>query len=313
MTEWQLREVPFKFQLSDWSIFSVIEPLQVRSLGLSFNQECQSVPTSPPAETLMEGSRGYMIRGMPVSYKLPVISNAGEFFVYVPQQYSHYFIDMRMTFQEYTSKFSSKTRSTIRRKVRKFTEESGGKVRWETYSRPEQMPEFFDIARKLSAMTYQERVFDGGIPSDQTFIGEAITQARNDMIRAFILFHDDIPVSYLYCPVVENTLIYAYLGYHPEFQKLSAGTVLQWLALEQLFSEERFHYFDFTEGQSEHKRLFSTDNRNCANIYWLKKGSLTYLLIYSHHLMNRISVALGDFAERHGIKAKVKRFLRSRS
>ncbi|QJQ07721.1 GNAT family N-acetyltransferase [Undibacterium piscinae] len=49
----------------------------------------------------------------------------------------------------------------------------------------------------------------------------------------------------MYCPIVDDALIYAYLGYDPDYLKLSVGTVLQWLALQDMFAETRFKIFDF--------------------------------------------------------------------
>ena len=68
-------------------------------------------------------------------------------------------------------------------------------------------------------------------------------------MRAFLLFLAGEPVAYLYLPVSGRTLIYAYLGYDAEHAHLSPGTVLQMAALENLFAEKRFAYFDFTEGE----------------------------------------------------------------
>ena len=46
--------------------------------------------------------------------------------------------------------------------------------------------------------------------------------------------------------VREGIVDYAYLGYDPDYLHLSVGTVLQWLALDSLFAERRFRFFDFT-------------------------------------------------------------------
>jgi hypothetical protein len=312
LSAWEFRKVFFNFQISDWMLFRLGIPMQVRGLGLDDNLEVGSTSLAAPAETLRADSRGYLIRGMPVTSGLPPISSSGNFIVYAPHQYSHYYITMDTNFEDYAGKFSSKTRSTIRRKVSKYATESGGEIKWATYSKPNQIREFFEKALQVSTLTYQERMFNGGLPDSEAFIGEAMELASNDNLRAFLLFHNDKPVSYLYCPVKNDILIYAYLGYDPDYQKLSVGTVLQWLALEQLFDEKRYRYFDFTEGQSEHKRLFSTDSRDCANVYWLKKGLRNHLLIRSHRFMDTFSAKLGEFSEKIGLKAKIKRFLRSR-
>lgn len=91
---------------------------------------------------------------------------------------------------------------------------------------------------------------------------------------------------------------------------MSVGTVLQWLATEQLFAENKFRYFDFTEGQSDHKRLFATDQRLCGNVVMLKRSLRNSALVRSHALMDRMSRGLGELMEKYGLKARVKRLLR---
>lgn len=175
---------------------------------------------------------------------------------------------------------------------------------------PGEMREFFQLARAVSKLTYQERLLDAGIPDSEDFIREAEMLAAEQRVRAYILFDGNRPVSYLYCPVHDGILIYSYLGYDPEYMQMSVGTVLQWLALEQLFNEARFRGLDFTEGQSEHKRLFATHQRQCANVFLVKRTFRNRIIIYSHLLINGFSEWLGATLDRLGVKARVKRFLR---
>lgn len=309
MNRWQFRQVPFKFQLGDWTLFSVSIPLQVRAVQLSDQMPPVVVP-SPPADELMPGSQGFLIRGLPIAAPLPAISRAGDYLRYVPLQYQHCYIDLGQSFESYQKKFSSKTRSTINRKIRKYAEHCGGTIPWKTYKAPEDMRDFFRIARTVSKSTYQERLLDAGIPDSEAFIAQAESLAAEQRLRAYILFDGERPVSYLYCPVEAGVLIYAYLGYDPDYMQMSVGTVLQWLAVEQLLDEACFRYFDFTEGQSDHKRLFATHQQQCANVFLVKDTLRNTVLIHSHRLMDQSSKWLGTTLERFGIKARIKRLLR---
>lgn len=309
MTGWQFRSVPFKFQISDWTLFSVPIPLQVRS-ERGLDQMRPVDEPVPPAEELMEGSQGFLIRGLPIARELPSISRTGDYLRYVPLQYQHCYIDLGRSFESYQKKFSSKTRSTINRKIRKYAEHCGGSIPWKTYKAPDEMRDFFRLARAVSKSTYQERLLDAGIPDSEEFIAQAKTLAVEQRLRAYILFDGERPVAYLYCPVEDGVLNYAYLGYDPDYMQMSVGTVLQWLAVEQLFDEARFRYFDFTEGQSDHKRLFATHQQQCANVFLVKKSIFNTAVIYAHLAMDRFSKWLGAMLDRWGVKARIKRFLR---
>lgn len=309
MNRWQCRPVPFKFQLSDWTLFSVSLPLQVRSERL-IDQTPPVVDLIPPTDELTEGSQGFLIRGLPIAVDLKPISRAGGYFCYVPSQYQHCYIDLGMSFESYQKKFSSKTRATINRKIKKYSDHCGGTISWKTYKMPSEMRDFFRLARAVSKLTYQERLLDAGIPGSEDFIGQAELLAADQLVRAYILFDGERPVSYLYCPVQDGVLIYSYLGYDPEYMHMSVGTVLQWLAVEQLYSEACFRYFDFTEGQSEHKRLFATHQRQCANVFLVKNNLQNTAIVYSHLYMDRLSKWLGVMLDWLGVKARIRRFLR---
>lgn len=309
MNSWQLRPVPFTFQVGDFSIFSIALPLQVRSERLVDNAAPATTPQVPDSE-LAAGSEGFVVRAMPLAAPLQGIIRSGRYLCYVPQQYEHCYIDMSIGFERYQAKFSSKTRSTILRKIRKFADSCGGALKWESYKTPDEIDRFLALAVKLSKTTYQDRLLDAGLPDDPAFRAQAREQAARDEVRAYILFNGEVPVSYLYCPVEDGVLSYSYQGYDPAYMHLSVGTVLQWLAVEQLFAEAKFRYFDFTEGQSDHKRLFATDRRLCANVFMVRASLAHRCLLSSHMLMNRFSNWLGVTMERFGLKARIKRLLR---
>lgn len=309
MNRWHCQPVPFKFQLSDWTLFSINIQLQVRAERLVDETPPVQVPAVPTIP-LTQGSQGYVIRGMPVAVDLPAISRTGAYLSYVPLQYQHCYIDLGLGFASYQAKFSSKTRSTILRKVRKYAEHSGGSIHWKTYKLPGDMREFFAYACTVSRKTYQAKLLDAGIPESEEFILNAESLAAKDEVRAYVLFDGERPVSYLYCPVQDGVLIYAYLGYDPSDMHLSVGTVLQWLVVEQLFNEGRFTYFDFTEGQSDHKRLFATHQKQCANVFLIKRTPRNTAVIFSHFAMGRFTSWLGLTLDRFGVKAKVRRILR---
>lgn len=309
MTISECREFVLKYQLSDWTFFGLALPMQMESVKLA-DQRPPAEKLEPPAEPLAAGSQGFVIRALPVSGPLPPLSTCGDYLCYVQIQYRHCLIDFQSSFAEYQKKFSSKTRSTINRKIKKYAEYCGGALSWKTYRTVAEMREFLPLAREVAKKTYQEKLLDAGIPDDEKFVRLMESLAAENRVRAYVLFDRERPVSYLYCPVEESVLLYAYLGYDPEYMKWSVGTILQWLAVEQLFDEGCFRFFDFTEGASEHKRLFATHEMQCANVVFLRNTPRNRVLAYSHWLTGRFSGWLGDVLEKFGVKAKVKKILR---
>lgn len=312
MSSWETRDVPFKFQLSDWTLFQASIRLQQRSIELAEADRPEAIAI-PGEDHLATGSQGFALRRQPVNGELTRLARSGPFLRYVPQQYQHCYIDLGTSFEDYQKKFSSKTRSTINRKIRKYTEHCGGTLTWHTYRMPDEVSIFFQLARTVSKLTYQEKLLDAGLPDTPDFMEQARALAARGQLRAYVLFDGERPVSYLYCPVKDGVAIYAYLGYDPAYMHLSVGTVLQWLVLEQMFTEGGLRYFDFTEGQSDHKRLFATHQRECAHMYLVRPTLRNATILRCHALMDRFSGWTGQILDRYGVKAKVRKLIRGQN
>lgn len=306
---WHYHQAPLKIQFGDKILFTYKLWLQVQEAGLDDDTPPVIKPI-PPSDSLHGISQGFLVRSMRVVGKQPVLQKQKDYITYIPSQYLRYYIDMQQSFAEYKSKFSSKTRSTLKRKINKYTKYCGGSISWKIYKSVEEMSEFFQLARTVSKITYQEKLLDAGLPDSNEFLHKMEQLAQQGHVRGFILFHQNKPVSYLYCPITNRILIYAFLGYDPSYMKYSVGTILQWLALEYLFQERSFRFFDFTEGESEHKKLFATHSIQCANIFFLRSNFNNIFMIHSKKAVDNFSKLAGDLLDQVGIKTVVRRIMR---
>lgn len=299
-----------RFQLSDLTLFSVSIPVCAQQLTLQ-----ETLRLSTQAEALgiavPEDCSAAIIRGLPASMLAESNGQAGSTIRYVFSRAPRYYIELKGCFDDYVQhNFSSKSRSTLRRKIKKFGEKCGGEIDWRSYRTPDELAEFHTQALAVSANTYQEKLFQGGIPNDDGFKHQMLEDAANDNARAYLLFDQGVPVSYLYLRSDEDVLSYDYLGYLPEYGKWSVGTVLQWLALESLFKENRYRLFDFTTGYGDHKRLFATDQIEEVNAFFFRPTLKNRAIVAAHHGMNGFSAWLGNTVDRFGLRQKIKHLIR---
>jgi CelD/BcsL family acetyltransferase involved in cellulose biosynthesis len=266
------------------------------------------VPEPPPR---LDGADGYVVWSHPISTRLPVLRTRNKAVLYVPRQYERFSIELSGDFDRYMAHFSGRTRSSLRRKLRNFADVSKGAIDFREYRTPEQIANFFPLARKVSAKSYQERLLGIGLPAGQGFLASALQSAVRDGVRAYLLFLAGEPISYLYCPVERGTVQYDRLGYDPEWSSLSPGTVLQLLALQALFSEKRFTNFDFTEGEGQHKKLFSTQSCLCADVYVLSRRIRPVLIARLHHAADSLSEATGTLLDQLNLRSRLRKLVRS--
>jgi CelD/BcsL family acetyltransferase involved in cellulose biosynthesis len=305
---WERAGVPLKFQVGDFILGSAVLSLFRRSADLDERPlEVGDAPEPPPC---LDQADGYVVWSQPLASRLPVFAARRDAILYAPRQYRRFTVDLTGTFEQYMAAFSGKTRSNLKRKLRKFAEVSGGAIDWKAYRTPEEIEEFFPLARKVSAKTYQERRFRSGLPNAAAFVEAARQSSRDDRVRAYLLYFNGEPISYLYSPIVRGVVLYDYLGYDPAYASLSPGTVLQILVLQALFAERRFLMFDFTEGEGQHKEVFSTQSLLCGDVFVVNRRLAPLSVVMLHRAVDGISTATGAALERLTLKSRARRLLR---
>ncbi|MBC7985743.1 MAG: GNAT family N-acetyltransferase [Sphingomonadaceae bacterium] len=265
--------LPLRFQVGARTLFAIRRRL-VR-VGLSLDGALdRRTPALPP---LGHGDHGYLITSLAARHEAAIRSARPHLLAVERQRYMRRYAHLSGGFDAYLGALSSNTRSTLKRKTRKFRE-SFGELDFRTYRSPAEIATFHDLAISLSRMTYQERLLDAGLPEGEAARAQMVHLTTHDRVRAFLLFAEGAPIAYLYCPAEGDTLIYAHLGYDPAFAAHSPGAVLQFEAMRALVEEGRFARFDFTEGDGQHKRQFATGAVECVDLLLLRRTPANLLL-----------------------------------
>lgn len=308
-----IETVELKFRMGEITFWTAHLDLEVIKNHFT-EYKTPYLDTDDHADPIKDKTEGIFFRSRPILTELPRFSLKPHVIRYIPRQYHRYYIDLTTTKEQYLEKFSAKSRSTLKRKLRKFSEYCHGEIDWREYKTPADMEIFHPLARQVSKQTYQERMLDAGLPEDASFVQQMQALARQDSVRAYLLFYQNTPIAYLYCPAINGILIYQYLGYIPTMAEWSPGTILQWITLEKLFQEGRFKIFDFTEGPGKgtggHKEFFATGSVLCADIYFLKRTVTNVLTVFLHANIDALSSQIGAGLNHLGLKTKIKNFIR---
>ena len=274
----------------------------------SFALEDVLAGTLPPAPP--PGRDGVRVLSAPAAQLSAVAAHYPGLIAGGRQDYRRHYIDMGTGFAGYMERFSSKTRSTLRRKARKLAEDAGGYAVTE-HRTPAEIEAFLAAALPLSARTYQARLLDAGLPDSPEARRAMLEAAEDDRMRAFLLHAGGAAVAYLSLPVSGRTLVYAHLGYDPGWARLSVGTVLQMDALERLFAEDRFAWFDFTEGEGAHKAMFGTHSAECASLVLLEPTLANRTLLGARDAFDAGVASAKALAARSGALGRLRALLRA--
>jgi len=312
MEKWLRQSINFTVRLGEISLFTW--PLSACVLKTHFTKlpAHPAVPAELP-ELFRDSVDVVVIRSHPAESSLTRLSLLPQAIQYVPSSYQRYWVVFDGDFENYLKKFSAKSRNTLLRKIKKFTEFSGGEIDWKEYCKPEEMYEFHKLAIEVSQKTYQERLLDCGLPTNQQFRENMLTLAAEDNVRGYLLFYQKKPIAYIYCPIQDGIALYEYVGHDPEYQRWSPGTLLQYFALQCMFTASHIKIFDFTEGEGAHKAFFATNNQYCADIYYFRRTWCNFIKVILHASSDKLSRAIVQVLERLKLKTYVKKIFRSRA
>jgi CelD/BcsL family acetyltransferase involved in cellulose biosynthesis len=236
---------------------------------------------APALPVLSDHEHGHFVTALPEAQLGPLTAHHRGLRPFIRQRYRRHFARLDQGFERYFAGFSAKSRSTLRRKLKRLAERSGGTLDLRCYRDADDIRQFHALARAVSAKTYQERLLGAGLPDGPDALAEMQRLVRAGRGRGWLLFLDGAPIAYLWTPAEGATLIYAYLGYDPAFADYSPGTVLQLEAMRLLMEERAFTLFDFTEGEGQHKRLFATDSVDCVDLLLLRPSAANLVVGYT--------------------------------
>lgn len=304
MPPWSERELAMALR------FGGITLARVRYRAVVVTTDFLSAPAQvppPPLEAMKQtGCRAAYLPSLPVPGPMPVLGRLPGFLRYAPRQYQRYYVDLTGGFEDYLAAMGSKSRGTLQRKVRKLTQAQGGSLDLMACRDESNAQEFYDLASQVSAKTYQERLLGTGLPQGEEFRQQFLKRAARGALRGYVLKLDGQPAAYICGNLEDGVLAYDYVGYDPAFKQVSPGIVLQYLALEDLFSDTAVKVFDFTEGEGQHKQTFATASRPCADIFYFKAHPDLALLVAAHHGLALLWRGLSALAEKLGLKKALK-------
>jgi hypothetical protein len=306
---WRSKRIALRYSLSYLKLFEVgfraLEDPRPFDPAATARRDVDAPVSTIPSECDVVVCRHQVLQA-----PIPVIARLPHMVRYAPRQLHHYVTDLTGPPEHAFQGMSSKTRSTVLRKVRNFEKFCSGTITWRTYKTPQEMQDYHRLARQLAGRTYQERLFDSGLPDTTEFVSGMLELAERDAVRGFILFHEGHPIAYLYTPAPDGFLIYDYLGYDPEYAQHSPGTVLQYLALRALHEEGRFPFYYWGFGYSQTKQIFSTGHVLAADVFYFRPTLRNVTAVRLHYAIDRISERAGALLERLQLKQRIKRWLK---
>jgi hypothetical protein len=233
-----------------------------------------------------------------------------NFLAYEPEPPTpHPILRVQGSFEEYMGKYSSKSRNTLTRKVKKFREGTLGPMRFARFERPEDVPLFMEHAVEVSRKTYQWIRHQRGLSATELITKRLLFAAQHGSMRSYLLYCGDSPCAFLVGYQASGRFLLDEIGFDPAFAKHSAGTVLQMLTVEDLFKYNSPRLFDLGD-YGRYKEVLSTESYMQGKLYLFRRGPYMRFLRTGHRSCQFVSSTIASTLDRFNLKTKVRQFLR---
>lgn len=228
------------------------------------------------------------------------------FQTFVPDPFQpHLRIAMAGDAEAYWGKFSGKTKSTFRRKLKKFGESKLVRV-----TKPDEVADFLAEAHAISKETWQSRHLGLRIKNDDDERTLFRILAERGLLRSYLWRVDGKPAAFLVGNQYKGTFNYEEVGYARAFARNSPGQMMLLQVLDDLFVHDKPDRFDFGFGDAEYKRLFANDTSE-SGVVWVVPPRITMraTMLVLRSLL-RVKRLARDAAKKAGLESRLRQWVR---
>ena len=226
-------------------------------------------------------------------------------------RYERRLIQFPASYDEYMQSRKSQTRKNLRNTQHKLERHLDGNVRLVCCADASEVPEFVRRAVAISRKTYQWNLLGLGLRDSAKLENTLAAMAKHGWTRCYLLECSGTATAFMIGYLYEGTYYYVDVGFDPEWEKWSVGTVLHLEVLRDLMDRcNGARSFDFSSGSGVHKKRFANDARAEANYLLLPKSVRNRLLTAGYRITDAVGSGAVRVLDALGIKTVVKKMVR---
>jgi Acetyltransferase (GNAT) domain len=205
---------------------------------------------------------------------------------------------------------SGRSRSTLRRKIKKLEEAESGQLRVECFREAERVGDFLREVEGISRSSWQGMRLGRVTTSDST--GERRFQyiASLGWLRSYLLTKEKQAIAYLIGYQADGIFYYDDAAYDTAWSSFSPGMVLMCRVLEDLAGIDPPREVDFGYGESPLKSLLGTRAWPEANVYLLRRSSYGAVIRATDAVTRSLSSGAKRVLGQLGIRERIRQILR---
>ncbi len=221
----------------------------------------------------------------------------------------HHQIRFPATLDKYWEQFSSKTKSTMRRKVKKLAKDTGKPLTLLRYDSTDGLDRYTADAAAISKRSYQYHLLGQGIQDEAAFLAQCREAAAQGWLRGYVLHLGDTPIAFMHGWQYRGVYLYVETAYDQELRQHSPGTVLHIMVIEDMYAHDTPHIFEFG-AHGEQKAAFGNSTYLAGQVFLIRPSIYPLLATGVYRLSDAAAQAAKRVLDRYGVTGKVKQMMR---
>ena len=209
--------------------------------------------------------------------------------------------------EAYLQSLNPSTRKNLRRTTRRLFEENAAEVF--RAERPDDVPRLLQLLDQIAPHTWQGRTYGVTPRATPDRVAYYRRLAVQGWLRAYVLLLAGEPIAYELGCQYDGVYWGQEHGFDQRHADRGPGSIMIYLAIEDLFRERTPRVLDFGLGDAAYKRSFGNQQHDAGSIYLVPRGRWRWWLRLQTAL-GRASTAAKSLLERMQLDRLVRRLLK---
>jgi CelD/BcsL family acetyltransferase involved in cellulose biosynthesis len=267
----RLRGVPLRQISPLGSVYSAHDCLLVRTNSLEALDDALQTAKDvlPPWDVF----RFSVSDESPIYGQIDALTRSGDPRLEWGQAKQSPYLPLPGTFEDFWAALSTKRRTSIRSRTKKFKEQ--GEPRLRVITQPSEVAEAMEIVLGLERASWKEREGTSITANPyQVVFYDALTRglAETGWLRLYLLYLGDRPVAHDIGFHYKNRFFSGKTSFIEELRHLQPGFVLRWLILQDLY-ELGVREHDFMGDPDPYKLHWTDAMRDHRDVRWFRQGA----------------------------------------
>ena len=215
------------------------------------------------------------------------------------------------SFEALLRSWTRKTRYNVRRQSELLERALTPGLAFRVLREPKDAERALTDLEHVAARTYQ-RALGAGFADTPMYRRIVSLALERGWLRAYVLYHDEVPIAFWQAYVYRNTMHVSTTGYDSAYAEHSPGTHVQMLMFQDACADPAVDTIDFGLGDAQYKQRFGNDSwmERRATVFAPRVRPLT--VGSAQRVVGSVALGAARFLRKTGLSQSVKRHWRGR-